>query len=915
MSFSPGITPRITLLDATQLGRTIFPVKGDSSEGNLTRFRKQGSYTFTGVQKSRHGSITLRAKDSLFIKNEPTLIKPEDFAKYLIEVQFFQHTKTGEVGHPNATGRVGEVVRYEISEPVQDVDEKGEILTITLTALENRLRESFDSETHILRTPKQSFMNRINHYGDSRGPNAPLIYFATSNEIELPDNDFLKQDWIVGGPKSTHDLIVDIIHKLAQPAVTGGNFKDQYFYFVNDPTVTKTVRVLAEEYGKTTGPVVLDATRPTGKETYEKKHTMITANKSYKNLVIVLGATGAHDWPMDYSRFASDFEHAKIAANWSSVITYRKNDYVQNVNKLYKSKVDSNLNNIPPISGDNTFWINLSDFTKHSPLTTDIDLWKSMMSGFDPMGDGYYVGCFVDINIVNPNYDRTKPTDEFESIATKDFDHLVNDPSAIPVAEIHMGKRALVGTAPTGAFAGHANQIAQYFDNGIDVPVWKFSRNPVTNEIINDRRQTGFSAGLNVGARQLRWDGTAWVAHWGFNVTDAGAQTSGKRASAFHPVESISLVPGPDNVPNTAVQFVFNWNDTGTTTHGKIGRIQNRASRWAGFSLRIPIVPRAQGLRTVGDLMKTPTLDFENLSRNLKDNAVANYNSGILTEDLSTLRGIAGKLNFDFRDASDNMVNGFADMTARFWFRDLQDHRVYTDTTIRVSSEFVPFHVDVGPDAHMQLHDDRTSELYKAFGITFPHNFFIKEKEYSGIVFDWRHVKEMGVMFMGSYDQNTFYTGAEGNFLDKLAAVLAQIFDPLRILLGQPYTPANYIVDVCKLKVAELRFKKDAIVLSSDIKVSDARAKIVNASNHFDYVTMKNGIAEGELQRAQHYPQWTPIDAYPDVRLRIGQNFVAQGARWQGSPRTMVCAEYTLHEGENGVRMQVLGYNKFEGGF
>jgi hypothetical protein len=55
----------------------------------------------------------------------------------------------------------------------------------------------------------------------------------------------------------------------------------------------------------------------------------------------------------------------------------------------------------------------------------------------------------------------------------------------------------------------------------------------------------------------------------------------------------------------------------------------------------------------------------------------------------------------------------------------------YADAPIRVAGEYVFFDVDAGPEAKMQLHDDRTRELYRAFGITFPHNFFIKEKDYS----------------------------------------------------------------------------------------------------------------------------------------------------------------------------------------
>jgi len=382
MSFDPFIKPKITLLDKAQVNRTIITVESDATTGNLVRHRKEGSYTFTGVRKNRHGTITLRAKDGLFITKEPIMTRDVDFTKYLIEVQFFQHSKSGDTGHPAPEGRVGELIKYELSEPVQDSDEKGQLLTVQLTGIEARLRQSYDSESHRLRTPKQSFLDRITHYGTTRGTGAPLIFFAVSGDIDLPDQDALRQDWLPLAPIQTHDLTVGIIDNLREPAVIAGDFDDFYYFFVNDATITNTVKVFAEKFGKNNATdrgeqeIILKPLRTASTDTYEKKHTVVTANKKIRNVYIVRGANGAHSFPMAYAKFASDWEHARNSADWQVGISFEVGDFIKFGGDLHKCKVKhTSAIGTEPIPDTNDFFDDLSTLNTHTPLTNDTDIW------------------------------------------------------------------------------------------------------------------------------------------------------------------------------------------------------------------------------------------------------------------------------------------------------------------------------------------------------------------------------------------------------------------------------------------------------------------------------------------------------------------------------------------------------------
>jgi len=580
MSFDPHIVPKITLLDKTQLNRTTITVAGDATDGNLVRHRKEGSYTFTGVRKNRHGTITLRAKDGIFITKEPIMTRDVDFPKYLIEVQFFQPSKSGDTGHPDPVGRVGELVRYELTEPVQDADEKGQLLTVTLTAIESRLRQSLDSETHRLETHKQSFIRRLDHYGVTRGVGSPSIT-QTPVEIELPDGK-VKLDWVPGGPVPTHDLLVANIDSLREPAVVAGDFDDFYYYFTNSATITNNVAVKAEIFGTRNATdrgeqeIILKPIRTASTDTFEKKHTVITANSAFRNVFITRGTNGSQAFPMAFSIFASDWEHAKISADWSAgAIEYKIGDYVKFGGQLHKAN-DDHTSGIgeEPIPDTNDHWDNLSTLNTHSPLTNDTDIWLANLDGkTEPFiqgtsggiaNDGFHRGFAVDMNICVTHYDVASSQDSFAAISGKDVEFmLVSSPASLPAAEIVDGFRGIVGISATGDFAGQDEKLAEFNEFKEGGAGWEFSDAPVNKDHVHDR-----SKGEIVEFKAGAWD----VA----SPTWTLAANSGN-SSPFHPVTNITLVTGPDGRANSAINWRYNWNVDQVG-----GDNRNKAGRFAG---------------------------------------------------------------------------------------------------------------------------------------------------------------------------------------------------------------------------------------------------------------------------------------------------------------------------------------------
>jgi len=877
---------KITLIDRTAPTITPINIAGDAtgSLGTGTDFFVDVKLTSSGIKKTRNGVLKLRSIDGIFITSGPILIDSETKSKFWIDAQIIQKDSGG-------SDIVGELFRMQIGTPIIENTDKGLFLTLPLSAVEYRLRESLDSEQLILQTPKEAFITRVTNYFNHQGPDAPLILVNNPADIELPDDNVLRQNWLSQGPVTAQRSLVEIIERLANPGVVGGSFTDFYYFFEPDVNATKTIFIKAEEFGARSSGVILDVLAPSG-TTVEEKQTFQTDNLRFKNVVVVRGSNSSHRLPMEHTRFASDVEHAKVSLDYNAATTYVKGDYVQfdvgsGVIQLFKSLLDNNLNNTPDTSP--TFWNNLSTSIEFSPWTNDADVWTTNSAGH-ASPPAPFVGFALDMNLARADYDRSDVYNEFETITFKWVTKVgVNDPSSEPSDEIFEGQRFIVGTLPAGDFAGQANKLAQ-FDTSVTPAVWRFSNNPIF--IAGTPPQQDSVLDLETG-QIFKFDGSIWVVAWTLS-TDAGI------SSPLHPIKSITNVLGATDVLS-AIEYEFDW-DT-------VADIQNQASRGAWWHLFFPLPRQANTspVIPVGFLYKQPILDFINLDVTPK--GLTGWNEGLDSEDLGNLRGINVKMRLSIRDDFNNLIDFIYDMPIVWWFLDKFDRIVYTETKIRRNGEWDTIAFPAGPDAKMQLYDNRIDELVTLLGYTLPFDFFLQEKEYTGVRFDWRNVKAMGCFYKDSYDQNFFYKNAETDLFDNFIQHITQIGLNLLTAFDEPL--ASVVIDNAKLAFDEFTFIKDSYVSSRDSSEDDSRQKLASVTSQSDYINMRI-IAQGIEARDAFFPQFQTLDGYGDVRLRLGLTFVAQGTRVPNSPLTMVIGEVSHIVSQNlGYRVEVIGVNKF----
>ena len=89
----------------------------------------------------------------------------------------------------------------------------------------------------------------------------------------------------------------------------------------------------------------------------------------------------------------------------------------------------------------------------------------------------------------------------------------------------------------------------------------------------------------------------------------------------------------------------------------------------------------------------------------------------------------------------DQEINGIANVPMIFWFRDNADRVVFHKFTIRAHNTWQEIRIPCGQGANVEQFDSRIDEFFTAFGYTFPFNFYIKERELTGALFNWRFVQ------------------------------------------------------------------------------------------------------------------------------------------------------------------------------
>lgn len=859
----------VQLLDKNLIAHTVIE--------DLTPFVMRVEGLETGSEKTNTVQVKLKLNKALkFVKTAPILVgdpllphndQPKD--NYLIYAYIEQN------------GIKSTEFRGYISATEQDFNQnEGNTLTIWATTQDIRAKSTPLSVPLRFFAPFDALDFRATEYNLYHLPELknPAISIAKNT---FPNAEQLKQNWILDGPTPLSDVFSEMIKRLFAVNVAGGVFKQ--FYARIDPDTagigaTDNLLLTAEEFGEIDSGVKIAAQTFTPQE--EKK--IVTDNTRYFNHII-LKAGQLGTLPQSYMRFASNFEHARRRPQWDSGIGYVVDDLVQHENRYWKC-----IQNVvlpPPFPpNDPAHWT--EDFVVDASYVkwNNLDDWKANLGGF-VIAHPTHAGVFVDHNFVRANYDRQEFTNDFEYITLKDVQFIQQDE---PGAEFkYDGFRVLIPNfGGTGAFAGKANQIAEW---NVADNEWKFSLPAVDKDMVFD------------------WNGGSIVQYnASTNTWSTPTDFFGdKIAWPVHPVKSVSLVENAKGIANAAVRFRFDWELT--------ENLINAFSRgfWINWFLPAPRKPTAHG--ALGHEYKNPTFDTDNMRQNSKGEL--GWNKGDDSLDLGEMKALFLELRPVFEDVTNALIDFMPEEELRIGvgFVDKFFRVTIQDGFLRRNGQYDNVIVPVGKNAPTGLYFNRIEELTKVLGISHPvFDFTLKEREFTGVKFDWNHVRGWFVFWKPAYDPNGAYAGFRDAFIDDLSMRLEQYRENLAhiILNFFGFPRGKTIVHHCYIDIGDWYFIKDMYASSSSVHLPEAITKIIRAEEEDDFnnATLR---AQAEQIFATFYPQTWYIEGRGDTRLRRGQRFKAVGPEVPGGEMELVAQEVKHISDGDSYHVQVSGVRIF----
>jgi len=558
-----------------------------------------------------------------------------------------------------------------------------------------------------------------------------------------------------------------------------------------------------------------------------------------------------------------------------------------------------------------------AEFFSYTPWTSDLPAMRASLFGVRPgsatetaLTNIGYSAVVPDFNYVRANFDRVQADNRFEQITFKDVIRFVNNSNVITVGERHLGARFLINGVGAGLFTGHNNQIAEWI--GADFPSgsmsindWAFSNSPVDGDMIIDQDT----------ARIWTFNGTVWEIQWDVITNNIVPITKphgdAQFSSPLHICKNLNLVEGASGIPGQAFELTYDWLDIGGASE------RNLNSRGAWFFMQFPFPKIETFGRDIGDKYKNPVLDTSNLTYNSKGQT--GWNRGLDSEDLGRIQRLNMKIRLSLYASNlffltTNLAIGYSDMPMKAFAVDIFDRVWFTDFKLRRNGEYSSIKLGFGETAPQQLHHYRVDELLELFGILLPFDFFLQQKEWTGIEFDWRFVKSWGVFYTGGYGVNSQYIA--GQILDYISNIAGQVASQLayHIITTLTFTEIpleNSIIKLAKIAIDELHFEKQLYANSDDSHVPDARTELDHFISEVDYLNSKSR-ARASRGRKKFVNQAWFMKAHGDVRARFGEKFTASGLRVPGGTQDLIFNEVKHIIDSDGYFLEFTGVRKFE---
>jgi len=330
--------------------------------------------------------------------------------------------------------------------------------------------------------------------------------------------------------------------------------------------------------------------------------------------------------------------------------------------------------------------------------------------------------------------------------------------------------------------------------------------------------------------------------------------TTGYANDCFHPVNSVTNVPGHDvineierasyteadrpdiskdaatygsgNNVNSALKFVYNWGNVGTdyggSTNSQTGSWY-QIGGWANFQFPWPVSAYNSLPDGVGDLYKPATLDIQNMHNTSNNNR--GFNQGAESEELGQINGIGFWIKLS--------VNGLsidANDTFRVFMIDTSDNIVYADFNIEFRDHWEEVII---PISSFQPYRGRRPPYGWKLVIE-----LVPPKELDNVnQFEWRNLKFVGIQWQLAYDEYGRYnptkeTITSGNFE----------------ILGNALGGGN--ID---LYIDAFRFVKPLLVTSGQDTTRNLEPTFLQRPNISNYWQLRNdALSQLEIEKFKH---------------------------------------------------------------
>ena len=711
-------------------------------------------FTDTGTGEVNEAEIILRAQDGKYITTG-NIIEKHDRINILC----------GDLGG-NIYVRVFEVVRII---PSQDKDNGGTLLTLKCLGIEYHTQHIHVSKPFYY-TDGFSVADDIGSmYNQNRGVRQPIL--TGHNETwngsygnALPNFTANNYDYSLY-EDTAYNRWMDLIDKFGASVAAGGALKFYELSFITFPSSILALRL--RESGDNTPTVTIKNAKVTSPRTVGTQEGELTIETGTN--VLAWGSADHGSLPVEFSRYDSQLVQFAFRPEWSDTISYTVDAKVKVIQpngraKHYKSKINNNLNNIPPAFGDSIHWQRIDmksefgDSIQYSPWTDDkATLWKNSMAN----PNGSQLAWDINLVIWDEGYFRTwvdaraTSNEGLDILANYVFGGYSYDSTRYSLPR---GFRVLVdSTFPSGDLADFSNKVVEWDGNKWYI---KYSFLPNNDKVqvavINEAK---IYEGDNFGTSPV------WNA---LDSADFGND-------CFHPVFDVTNVRGVDLVNgtprseindsgrypditqnntsftknvNSALKFTYTWNDIiSSSVNSQTGDWYKRGA-WACFRFPFPVNDYNGITENVGDIYgggerfqrEPATLDIQNM--HLTHDGQRGFNRGSSSEDLGQINSIAFWCKLDIESGLDIDANH----KMRCFMIDTSDNIVYSDFELEFSNHWQDIRL---PISSFRIYRGRRPAYGLDNAIT-----MIPPKDLDIInVFEWHNVKFIGIQYMPVYDQ------------------------------------------------------------------------------------------------------------------------------------------------------------------